>query len=260
MKTVKIPATHPRAESLRIRDFLKRGFEEGIVVEQGLIAHGRGEAFDYLLGEKTIPEACEAIKVTASALLISEKPVISVNGNVAILTPREVVKLAEVVGAKIEINLFHRSLDREIAIMNRLKAFGAEEVLGVDKQRSVVLDEPHSLRRWVDSNGILIADTILIPLEDGDRTMALRRMGKTILVIDLNPLSRTAQTGSVTIVDNIVRAMPLLVKEAERLKEEDEDKLREIVEGFNNRVNLGKCISYMASRLLQISDKSDEAQ
>jgi 4-phosphopantoate--beta-alanine ligase len=54
-------------------------------------------------------------------------------------------------------------------------------------------------------NGIYDSDVILVPLEDGDRCEALVAMGKTVLVIDLNPLSRSARMGSVTIVDELSR-------------------------------------------------------
>jgi 4-phosphopantoate--beta-alanine ligase len=250
---VNIPASHPRAKSLRIREALERGFKDGIVVEQGLIAHGRGEAFDYLLGEKTIPTARKAIRVAAAILRLAERPVISVNGNVAALTPREVVKLASVTGARIEVNLFYRTLEREIAIDKRLKAFGAGKILGVGDASSAELPGLKSLRRHVDPEGILVADVVLVPLEDGDRAEALRKLGKTVVTIDLNPLSRTAQIASVTIVDNLVRAMPQLVKEFERLRVDDLDGLRRLVERFDNRVCLGKCISHVVERLLQIS-------
>ena len=46
---------------------------------------------------------------------------------------------------------------------------------------------------------------ILVPLEDGDRCEALVAMGKTVIVVDLNPLSRSAQMASITIVDEITR-------------------------------------------------------
>ncbi len=227
------------------------------MVEQGLMAHGRGEAFDYLLGEQTTLEASESITAAAAALLLAEKPIISVNGNVAALTPGEVVKLAEAVGACIEVNLFHRTSEREVAIMERLKSFGAGAVLGVGDAASAELPGLDSLRRRVDPDGLLIADTVLVPLEDGDRTAALRRMGKTVVTIDLNPLSRTAQTASVTIVDNVLRAMPLLVREAERLRGWDALTLRAVVSRFDNQVNLGKCISSIADRLVQISASRD---
>ena len=53
--------------------------------------------------------------------------------------------------------------------------------------------------------GIIRSDVILVPLEDGDRCEALVAMGKDVLVIDLNPLSRTAKMASVTIVDELSR-------------------------------------------------------
>ena len=36
-------------------------------------------------------------------------------------------------------------------------------------------------------------------------------MGKTVVVIDLNPLSRTAQTASVTIVDELTRVVKNMI-------------------------------------------------
>ena len=84
MKDEWIPANHPRAESLRIREALTRFHEDSIIVPSGLIAHGRGEAFDYLLGEVTIDVAKKALKVAAAAILLAANPVISVNGNCAL--------------------------------------------------------------------------------------------------------------------------------------------------------------------------------
>ena len=54
--------------------------------------------------------------------------------------------------------------------------------------------------------GIGGADTILVPLEDGDRCEALINLDKEVLVVDLNPLSRSARMASVTIVDEVSRA------------------------------------------------------
>ena len=62
-----IPKSHPRYESLMMREKLSDGFKKGFVHETGLIAHGRGEAFDYLLGEKTSDQADIAIKTAAAA-------------------------------------------------------------------------------------------------------------------------------------------------------------------------------------------------
>ena len=46
---------------------------------------------------------------------------------------------------------------------------------------------------------------IMVPLEDGDRCEALVKMGKTVIVVDLNPMSRSARMASITIVDEISR-------------------------------------------------------
>ncbi|MEM3823477.1 MAG: phosphopantothenate/pantothenate synthetase, partial [Candidatus Bathyarchaeia archaeon] len=174
---MKIPKDHPRAESLRIREKLIEHYNEGVVASAGLIAHGRGEAFDYLLGEKTTTPALKAIEAAAALLLTAKKPVISVNGNTAALTTKEIVKLAEVVNAKIEVNLFYRTPKRELAIKKLLEKAGAKEVLGVGENASARIPELGSERRRVDPRGILVADVVLVPLEDGDRTEALVKMG-----------------------------------------------------------------------------------
>jgi 4-phosphopantoate--beta-alanine ligase len=250
-----ISPEHPRAESLRIRERLAEGFRRGLVIPEGLAAHGRGEAFDYLLGEKTTSVARKAIKAAAAQLLLAEKPVISVNGNVAALVPEEVVELAEVTGAKLEVNLFHGSVERERKIILWLKQHGAKEVLGGDKRFSAKIPEIHSHRRKVDRRGILIADVVLVPLEDGDRTEALRRMGKRVIAIDLNPMSRTAQAAHITVVDNIVRAMPLMVKEAERLAKFSDEKLEKILGNFSNKENLRASFEIMVRRLQRLAKK-----
>jgi len=85
---MEISPAHPRAESLRIRRKLAEAFEEGIVVPEGLAAHGRGEAFDYLLGEKTLEPARKAAEAGTALLLLAKKPVISINGNAAALAGR----------------------------------------------------------------------------------------------------------------------------------------------------------------------------
>ena len=111
-----------------------------------------------------------------------------------------------------------------------LKEAGAKEVLGIGTAASARIDEIFSDRRRVDPRGIFVADLVFVPLEDGDRTEGLVKMGKTVITVDLNPMSRTAQFSNITIVDNIVRALPLLVIEARRLKLFSEDKLRKIIE------------------------------
>jgi len=205
-----VPTSHPRYESLRMRDAIVTGVKRGVTSEHGLIAHGRGEAYDYLLGERTHPFAVAAIDAAALLLSRASHPVISVNGNVVALVAADLVRLSEVLGAPLEVNIFHASKQREQAIRGYLLEHGADEVLM--PSTDATLDFIDSNRKFVHPEGIHKADAIFVPLEDGDRCQALRRMGKAVVTVDLNPMSRTSRTASITIVDNVVRALPLLIQ------------------------------------------------
>jgi 4-phosphopantoate--beta-alanine ligase len=237
-----IPAGHPRAESLYIRELLVKGFRNGIVVPEGLIAHGRGETFDYLLGEKTTKTARTAIKAACSSLLLAIHPVISVNGNLAALCPKEIVELSNLVNADIEVNLFYRTRERELAIEKELKKMGAKTVLGIRSRDSARIPELQSERRTVDQDGIYTADNTLVPLEDGDRTEALIKMHKKVIAIDLNPLSRTSKAATITITDNAIRALPAMIVEAKRLKQKNDLILKKILNEFDNSKNLSESL------------------
>ena len=250
LTSASIPNNHPRAKSLLERAKLVEGFRKGLVVPEGLIAHGRGEAFDYIIGEKTEGFARRAIRAAAAALLMAKNPVISVNGNVVALSPEKVVELAKAIGGVIEVNLFYRTPERESTIATVLKENGATEVLGVGKDASARIPELMSERRKVDPRGVLVADVVFVPLEDGDRTVALRKMGKTVIALDLNPMSRTSIAASITIVDNAVRAIPLLVEEAKKLKHNRN--LRSIVDGFDNEKNLQEAMVHIERRLVDV--------
>ena len=65
---MKISSSHPRLESLRIRERLVWGIKRGLTHQAGLLAHGRGEAFDYLLGEKTQRFAKKAIEAAIKSV------------------------------------------------------------------------------------------------------------------------------------------------------------------------------------------------
>ena len=249
MNEHEISEKHPRATSLRIRTKLVQGFEAGVTSSFGLFAHGRGEAFDYLIGETTTENARVAIHAAAASLLLAKNPVISVNGNVAALVPKELVKLARVSGTKLEINLYHRSQEREEAIARVLREAGAKEIFGLDSTFQETIPEIYSDRRVVDHRGLFVADLAFVPLEDGDRTEGLVKLGKDVVTVDLNPLSRTAQMAKITIVDNIVRTMPLLISVTKELKKEPEATLTKIVTAFDNRDNLSEAIQLIKVRL-----------
>lgn len=238
----KIPQTHPRASSLIIREKLVDGFRNGIVVPQGLIAHGRGEAFDYLLGEKTTKYAYEAEKAAVCLLLLSNNSIISVNGNTAVLCAKDLVTLSNVTKSGIEVNLFHKSRARTNAIASILRKEDAFDVLGLDNKSKTVIKRVSSNRKYVDKDGIMNSDTIFLALEDGDRTESLVRMGKKVISVDLNPLSRTAIASNITIIDNIVRAIPNMVKISEQLVKKDKSYLLQQIKNFDNKENMHKSL------------------
>jgi 4-phosphopantoate--beta-alanine ligase len=217
------------------RELIVKGVRNGITSTQGLIAQGRGETFDYLIGEKSTDRALAAEKIAAAQLLLAKRPVISVNGNVAALVPEELIKLGEIVNAPLEVNLFHRTEERVNTIIKHLHSLGARNLC--TKSDALIPGIDHE-RAKVDSDGILSADVVLVPLEDGDRCKALVDMGKIVIAIDLNPLSRTAQCATVTIVDNIIRAVPNISKFAGELKGLRKEELREIVSGYDNKETL----------------------
>jgi 4-phosphopantoate---beta-alanine ligase len=243
IETNHIPSNHPRAKSLAIRQLLANGFKSGMVVSEGFIAHGRGEAFDYLIGEKTSNFAFDAIKAASSLLLLAKRPVISVNGNTAALCPRDIVDLANETKSTIEVNLFYRDKKRENLIAETLKKNGANIVLGVGEKEFLQIPELTSNRRHVDPEGIFLADVVFVPLEDGDRTKALINMQKKVITVDLNPLSRTAQNATISIIDNIVRAIPELVKTSKQLKQKSQNSLLKILNNFNNKYNIDNSLN-----------------
>ena len=226
-----IPDSHPRKASLLSRQRIVEATKDGLLADSAMIAHGRGEAFDYLLGEKTTDSAKLAIKEVAARLIAAKKPVISVNGNTVVLAGKNIIRVAAVLNCPIEVNIYYRTEDR----MEKLNSFLEKQkellsqenspegwngdwssavmsvkILGkVGDGRIEGLDGPRSV---CSAEGIERADVILVPLEDGDRCEALVNLGKQVLVVDLNPLSRTAKMATVTIVDEISRAAELLLE------------------------------------------------
>tara|TARA_B100000676_G_scaffold125812_1_gene125171 strand:- start:2170 stop:2874 length:705 start_codon:yes stop_codon:yes gene_type:complete len=229
------PKDHPRYKSLLAREKLVDAAD--VVAKQGLIAHGRGEAFDYLLGEQTCLPALSAIKASAAALIEAKNAVISVNGNVVALAAREVARLSEVSGAKVEVNLFHRTPERVKGLTKMMKKVGID-ALGENADDKI--PGLSSERAKCCSDGIGAADVVLVPLEDGDRCEALVNMGKKVITIDLNPLSRTAQTAHITIVDELTRCLPLL---SEFVKE------KKGIENFDNKQCLSDVLKFIAERI-----------
>jgi len=247
----KIPKSHPRYHSLMTRELISEAMKQGIVHETGLIAHGRGEAFDYLIGETTILEADVAEKIAAAALLCAKNPVISINGNVTALAADECISLAKSIPAKLEVNLFHRTPERVKKIAALLRKKGVKTLYGIHPDARI--PNMDSDRALCEKIGIFTADVVLIPLEDGDRCQALQRMGKTVIAIDLNPLSRTAQTATITIVDNVTRAVPQIEHWVYQLKEKRPSHLEKLITTWDNSKNLEKVMGFLSKRLNSLS-------
>jgi 4-phosphopantoate---beta-alanine ligase len=242
-----IPADHPRYRSLVTRELLAGFVKKGIVSMEGLTAHGRGEAFDYFIGERTSESALTAERTAAALLLEARNPVISVNGNTAALAAREITALQQATGAKVEVNLFHRTEKRVRLIEDLLRNAGADVFSGPAER---LLPLSHD-RAWCRREGIFGADVILVPLEDGDRCEALVKMGKTVIAIDLNPLSRTSRMATLTIVDELTRALPNITRACGNLSGADQQHL---LTSLNNNYLLSEAIREMTMRLSHALD------
>lgn len=214
MDEIAADPSHPRYASLLMRHRLEAAAKRGMLADSAMIAHGRGEAFDYLLGERTTQSARLAAAEAMHRLSHAQRPVLSLNGNVAALAADDMLRLASRLGCPVEVNIFYRTPERMNAILSYIEE--RKKVLGLDV---VVLgDAPNAAipglkgpRAACHQEGILDSDVILVPLEDGDRCKALVAMGKTVIVIDLNPLSRSAQQASITVVDELSRALATML-------------------------------------------------
>ena len=125
--------SHPRYQSLFSRHLLENAAKQGMLADSALIAHGRGEAYDYLIGEKTSPNASQATKNALAHLMAGKRPVISLNGNTTALAGYELMKIAEYLQCPIEVNIFYRTEQRISAL------FGYLDRINHDLDISVVI-------------------------------------------------------------------------------------------------------------------------
>jgi len=235
--------SHPRYQSLLSRHLLEQAAKKGMLADSALIAHGRGEAYDYLIGEKTSSNASEATNNALAHLIAGKKPVISLNGNTTALAGYEMMKIAEYLQCPIEVNIFYRTEQRINALFGYLDGIKKEHSISVNilgKNPDTTIPGLKGPRAKCCSEGIFSSDVILVPLEDGDRCEALVAMGKTVIVVDLNPLSRSAKMASITIVDEISRVARNMLKLIET------NELPDIEIEFNNNKNLQTSVNIIA--------------
>ena len=245
MDDIAADPSHPRYASLLMRHRLEVAAQKGMLADSAMIAHGRGEAFDYLLGERTTDSARRAARQALATLQAAERPVLSINGNVAALAADEMLRLADVLACPVEVNIFYRTPERMEAILGHLNERKA--ALGLDV--AILGDAPDANipglkgpRAACHREGILESDAILVPLEDGDRCNALVAMGKKVIVIDLNPLSRSAQQGSITIVDELSRALNTMLAMAT-------EEGQQVVDPYDHQAVLDEGLKEMLSSL-----------
>jgi 3-methyl-2-oxobutanoate hydroxymethyltransferase len=81
------------------------------------------------------------------------------------------------------------------------------------------------------------------------------KAGKRVIAIDLNPMSRTARTASITIVDNIVRAIPALLQASQTLKTDSTEQLEAKLSSFDNNQNLNEATRAIHQNLLNVTNK-----
>ena len=246
--SVKISTDHPRHRSLMVRERLSEAVEEGIVTPTGMIAHGRGEAFDYLLGERTIPSADYAERVAASLLLNARNPVLCVNGNAAVVAGKQIVLLSQSIPANVEVNLFHRNEERMEKVISYMEGLGCRNVLG--RSPDSLIPGIASERARCCSDGIYGADVIMVPIEDGDRAQALAAMGKVVITIDLNPLSRTSKAATVPIVDEASRAVKNIRRHVDSLRDDEKERLN-CINSFNAEDALQRAVAEICASLSQ---------
>jgi 4-phosphopantoate--beta-alanine ligase len=243
---IDIPKDHPRRKSLIEREKIVEGKDNGLLAPVALIAHGRGEAFDYLINEKTTASAKRAIELAALALLSAKNPIISVNGNTAVLARESLWELAIAIPCPLEVNIFYRTRERMDKLLTYLSN---DQVKILGKEEDARIPGLSSERSKCSHKGIFSADVVLVPLEDGDRCEALRKMGKFIIAIDLNPFSRTARTASLTIVDNVTRSINLLYKKIIEIKSDLENySIKELPVVDNSQI-LREAIDVIEERL-----------
>ena len=247
-----IPKDHPRYASLVRREKIAEAAWERIVAMEGVGSHGRGEAFDYLIGEKTTESAYLAEKTAAAFLLNAGCAVISVNGNTAALAAELIADLQKATGALVEVNLFHRTEERIQKITKLLEDNGVVVLKG-DAERLLPLSHDRAL---CIREGIYSSDVVIVPLEDGDRCQALVNMGKTVITIDLNPLSRTAQTADLTIVDELTRAIANITSEAKLM---DKNQGNKLIKNLDNKKLLKSAIQSIMENLSDAMDRKTQA-
>ncbi|MFP4633323.1 MAG: phosphopantothenate/pantothenate synthetase family protein, partial [Halobacteriales archaeon] len=71
------------------------------------------------------------------------------------------------------------------------------------------------------------------------------------VVVDLNPMSRSARDADVPVVDNVVRAFPRMTEMAREMEDWNEPRLRDVVEGFDAQEVLARAERAVRERAVE---------
>jgi 4-phosphopantoate--beta-alanine ligase len=206
------------------------------------------------MGERTTAAALNAERAAAAYMLEAKRPVVCVNGNAAALNAKGLIGAASATGSRIEVNIFHRTEERMAALIGYMRECGAKGVLG--ERPDARIPGLSSNRALCTSEGIFASDAILVPIEDGDRAEALVKMGKVVIAIDLNPLSRTSRMATVSIADEMSRALANMTAFAKELKNNKEER-KDIISRFSNAENRKAAIEDICGHLMSATDRCD---
>ncbi|MEE8565259.1 MAG: phosphopantothenate/pantothenate synthetase family protein, partial [Candidatus Thermoplasmatota archaeon] len=72
---------------------------------------------------------------------------------------------------------------------------------------------------------------------------------KKVIAIDLNPLSRTARESDISIIDNVLRAIPNIEYWVKKYKNIKKENLISMVDNWNNDIMLKNILIYISKRL-----------
>ena len=168
-----IPKDHPRYTSLVTRKHLADCARKGIFRGKDLPPTGAARR-SITCSAKKQAKAPAGLNTWPALLRTASRPVISVNGNTAALAAREIALLQKACGAKVEVNLFHRTRNACSRSKPLLRDAGADVFSG-QAERLLPLSHDRAFSR---RDGMYAADVVLVPLEDGDRCEVLVDMGK----------------------------------------------------------------------------------
>lgn len=225
-----------------------------MIVKVGLIVYGCGEVFDYLIGERMIELVERVMRVVVVKFFLVEYLVILVNGNVVVFVLKEMIELVKVFNVKFEINFFYCMEERVRIIVEEFRKYDLEiEIFGINLMKRIFGFEYECGK--VDENGIWKVDVVFVLFEDGDRMEVFVRMGKFVVIVDLNFFLWSVRMVDIMIVDNIVRVYLRMVEFVREMKDYSREEFFKIVGEYDNGKIFSDVLFYIRDRLMRLVEE-----